>query len=143
MKQLSIDEIEIEEIGMAMKDQVRMINEYFLDTHTGKVEVIPVEILNSEEDVDSLPEWEKDLLTLAEAIQEDEDRYLRIPEGSSGDAYDDMVGFSQTVKENHLRELLMAALNRKKPFRQFKDISTSKGVPSYPICFHSKNCGWP
>ena len=66
MKQLSIDEIEIEEIGMAMKDQVRMINEYFLDTHTGKVEVIPVEILYSEEDIDSLPEWEKDLLDYPE-----------------------------------------------------------------------------
>ena len=78
MKQLSIDEIEIEEIGMAMKDQVRMINEYFLDTHTGKVEVIPVEILNSEEDVDSLPEWEKDLLD----YPEERERWLRWQEES-------------------------------------------------------------
>ncbi|WAH37293.1 UPF0158 family protein [Alicyclobacillus dauci] len=50
------------------------------------------------------------------------ERYFRIPKIESREAYQLMVEFTDTVTSSSLRDLLRAALNRHKPFREFKDV---------------------
>lgn len=58
---------------------------------------------------------------------EDEERYLELPTIASGDAYELMVEFVETVTSTELQDRLIAALNGRKPFRIFKDFcSTSQ-----------------
>jgi len=59
---------------------------------------------------------------LKDQIDEDSDRYERIPEAESHQGYEDMVDFIATVKDERLAELLEVAINGKGAFRRFKDV---------------------
>jgi Uncharacterised protein family (UPF0158) len=50
------------------------------------------------------------------------ERYLRLPKIESRDAYELMVGFTETVTSSSLRNRLELALSGRKPFRAFKDV---------------------
>jgi hypothetical protein len=59
---------------------------------------------------------------LREQIDEEPDRYEQIPRAESHEGYEDMEGFIATVKDEHLAELLEAAINDRGAFRRFKDV---------------------
>jgi len=101
--------INLDELCEAMEDS-SYENEYFLDLETG-------EILFLSEYMDD-EETEK----LKGQIEEDFDRYERIPKAESREGYQDMVDFIATVKDEHLTELLEVAINGKGAFRRFKDV---------------------
>ena len=50
------------------------------------------------------------------------ERYVRIPVIESGEAYETMVDFVETVRDGHLRELLEVALRGKGVFRRFEAV---------------------
>ncbi len=50
------------------------------------------------------------------------DRYIGVPTADSAQSYQDMVDFTETVSDPHLRELLEVALQGKGAFRRFKDV---------------------
>ncbi|MDP2744698.1 MAG: UPF0158 family protein [Dehalococcoidia bacterium] len=85
-------------------------DEYFLDLETGEILFI------SEYTNDG--ETEK----LKDQIEEESDRYERIPKAESHEGYEDMVDFISTIKDKHLAELLEVAINGKGAFRRFKDV---------------------
>ncbi len=85
-------------------------NEYFLDLETG-------EILFISEYADD-EETEK----LKDRIEEEFERYERIPKAESHEGYEDMVEFIATVKDERLVELLETAINGKGAFRRFRDV---------------------
>ena len=118
-------EIDFEEITMAMEDS-REFNEFFLDTRTGDLEVIPSELLGwesyDEEAISELPEWEQDLIPVVREIEEGSDRYQPVPHVPSHDVYDLMVVFAETVQDQQLRRLLRVALDGRGAFRRFKDV---------------------
>ena len=69
------------------------------------------------------PEWQKDSIRPAFMVERNAgERYIQIPESDSHDGYNDMVGFTATVKDEHLQNLLSVALNGKGAFRRFKDV---------------------
>jgi len=84
-------------------------HEYYLDLETG-------EILFLSEYMDD--ETEK----LRDRIDDDTDRYERIPKAESHEGYEDMQAFIATVKDERIAELLEVAINGKGAFRRFKDV---------------------
>jgi len=85
-------------------------NEHFLDLETGEILFVS-EYMDDEES-------EK----LKERIEEDFERYERIPKAESHEGYQDMVDFIATVDNERLAELLEVAINGKGAFRRFKDV---------------------
>ena len=101
--------ISLDELCEAMEDS-SYENEHFLDLETG-------EILFVSEYMD-----DEDSEKLKERIEEDSERYERIPKAESHEGYQDMVDFIATVDNEHLVELLEVAINGKGAFRRFKDV---------------------
>jgi hypothetical protein len=101
--------ISLDELCEAMEDS-SYENEHFLDLETG-------EILFVSEYMD-----DEDSEKLKERIEEDFERYERIPKAESHEGYQDMVDFIATVDNERLVELLEVAINGKGAFRRFKDV---------------------
>ena len=101
--------IDLDELCSAMEDS-SYENKYYLDLRTG-------EILFLSDYMDD-EETEK----LEDKIDEEPDRYERIPRVGSDEGYEDMDDFITTVEDEHLAELLEVAINGKGAFRRFKDV---------------------
>ena len=101
--------IGLDELCSAMEDS-SYEDEYYLDLETG-------EILLISDYVD-----DEEIGKMKDQIDEDTDRYERIPKAESHEGYGDMVNFIGTVKDERLVELLEVAINGKGAFRRFKDV---------------------
>jgi len=101
--------IDLDELCSAMESS-SYEHEYYLDLDNG-------EILFLSEYMD-----DEETRKLKDQIEEDFDRYERIPKAESHEGYEDMVDFIATVKDEHLAELLEVALDGKGAFRRFKDV---------------------
>ena len=101
--------IDLDELCSAMENS-SYEHEYYLDLDNG-------EILFLSEYMD-----DKETRKLKDQIEEDFDRYERIPKAESHEGYEDMVDFIATVKDKRLTELLEVAINVKGAFRRFKDV---------------------
>ncbi len=109
MKKKKALKIGLDELCSAMEDS-SYEHEYYLDLETGKILLIS-DYMDDEE-----------IGKLKDQIDEDSDRYERIPEAESHQGYEDMVDFIATVKDERLAELLEVAINGKGAFRRFKDV---------------------
>ncbi len=85
-------------------------NEYFLDLETG--EILFISEYSDDEETEKLKD----------RIEEEFERYERIPKAESNEGYQDMVDFIAAVEDDHLVELLEVAINGKGAFRRFKDV---------------------
>jgi len=101
--------IDLDELCSAVEDS-SYEHQYYLDLETG-------EILFLSEYTDD-EETEK----LRDRIEEESNRYERIPRAESHEGYEDMVDFIATVEDEYLTELLEVAVNGKGAFRRFKDV---------------------
>ena len=101
--------IVLDELCSAMENS-SYEHEYYLDLDNG-------EILFLSEYMD-----DEETRKLKDQIEEDFDRYERIPKAESHEGYEDMVDFIATLKDEHLAELLEVAINGKGAFRRFKDV---------------------
>jgi hypothetical protein len=133
-RQLNVD---LDEIVRAMDDHSGGFGGWFLDTDTGKVEAVSYESLSLAEDGENEDEdgeedgdtdtraptgWQREELELARRIVADNERFIRIPQGDSGEAYRVMEDFIPTVRDRRLREKLSVAIAGKGAFRRFKDV---------------------
>ena len=120
MKKLNID---IMEVAVAMESE-RLISEYYLDTETGDVVVIPDELSRavSEDEVDSdgMLDWELELLPVARAVESGSSRYVYIPELESHELYELMQQFVSDREDEELQRLLWVALDGKGAFGRFR-----------------------
>ena len=108
MKKLNID---IMEVAVAMESE-RLISEYYLDTETGDVVVIP--------DSDGMLDWELELLPVARAVESGSSRYVYIPELESHELYELMQQFVSDREDEELQRLLWVALDGKGAFGRFR-----------------------
>ena len=109
MEKQKILKIDLDELCSAMEDS-SYEHEYYLDLETGEILLIS-DYMNAEE-----------IGKLKDQIDEDSDRYERIPKAESHEGYEDMVDFIATVKDKRLAALLEVAINGKGAFRRFKDV---------------------
>jgi hypothetical protein len=140
MRKLKVD---FDEIQKAMEDVVRDSFDYFLDLETGEIIALSEDVLSvmksnlHEDEYDEigddieyiefdeepeLPEWMEDEMEMIMEILFNEERYVRIPERQSGEAYITMKNFSETLSDHRLKEKLSAALNGKGAFARFKSV---------------------
>jgi hypothetical protein len=122
-KRLKVD---LDEVVQAMDDFTRDINDYYLDRQTGKVECVPVHMLEELEvdgkiDEDDLPEWEREFVPFARAIAAEDPRYSRVPESDSHEAYRLMQDFIGEVEDEETSRRLWRAIDGRGAFRMFKD----------------------
>jgi len=101
--------IDLDELCSAMEDS-SYEHEYYLDLETGEILFIS-DYMDDEETG-----------KLKDQVEENSDRYERIPEAESHEGYEDMVDFIDTVKDERLVGLLEVAINGKGAFRRFKDV---------------------
>jgi hypothetical protein len=101
--------IDLDELCSAMEDS-SYEHEYYLDLETG-------EILFLSEYTD-----DEETGKLKDKIEEESDRYERIPKAESHEGYEEMQDFIATVKDKRLAALLEVAIKGKGAFRRFKDV---------------------
>lgn len=87
---------------------------YALDTNNGQVLMDAPESLTGEPEID----WDDEDAT---------DSLVPIPQITSNEAYDSMVRFAEK-QEPTIAEKLIDVLNRRKPFRNFKDKVIELGI---------------
>jgi len=123
-------QVEVAEITEAMEIE-RTVNEYYLDCDTGEVVVVPEEIydelLSDTVDPDDMSDWERDLLPIARAAEEDSNRYAWIPTIEAGEMYELMQRFTSEREDAELQRLLEVALDGKGAFGRFRRV-----IADYP-----------
>jgi bifunctional DNA-binding transcriptional regulator/antitoxin component of YhaV-PrlF toxin-antitoxin module len=137
-KELPID---LGDLTYAMSDGSGFFHTY-LDRETGEVVTLSEETMLdweraceawAELDEDQRPEfadfvaqqdlkdWQRDDLLTMERIELGHgSRYIEVHPANSRDGYRDMEHFIETVRDQRLYDRLLAAINRRRPFRQFK-----------------------
>ncbi len=151
MKLLKID---FNEIQKAMEDVSRDAFDYFLDLETGIVVTISVDALEGaksnlykgDELIDEssleaydMPEWIEDEVELAIRIFSEKERYVRIPERESKEAYSLMKKFAEGIDELRPHDELSAALNSHDSFSKFK--KTLSTFPEHKKKWFALNAG--
>ena len=123
MKKLPID---IDEIA-GMIDVRDPESEGYLDAHIGGTVLLPPELIDLEDgaDLDDLPDWEKELIPIARAIDAGSDRYVPLPEFDSGEDYQLMAGFAESVDDPGLRDQMSIALDGPGAFHRFRRVLES------------------
>ena len=100
--------IDIDELCNVMEDH-SFDNEYYLDLETGEILFVS-EYMNDE------------VIDIKNRIEEEYERFERIPQTESYEAYRDMEDFIATIDDKHLADLLEVAIQGKGAFRRFKDV---------------------
>lgn len=122
MKRLKID---LDDIVMAMQDFSRDVNNYYLDTETGEVKAVDSMLfyeIESGEEPDDVPEWQKEEIPMIRAIMADDKRYRYIPENDSHEAYRLMEDFIfREIEDEEAARRLDTAIRGRGAFRCFKD----------------------
>jgi len=139
MRHLSIDMPELE---LAFESGFEMIS-YYLDLYTGEVISVSEEARNVLDTIyesyydeqtqivgwesafenERVPDWQRDLVKDADRVEVGfGDTIIAIPSESPSEGYSDMEAFINTVHNPHLKEHLERAINRRGPFRNFKDV---------------------
>jgi hypothetical protein len=125
MKQLPID---VDELIAAMQTHFDEATHY-LDTQTGKLELIDETLVRqledeAEDDEDELdvPGWEKELLPIARAIAAGDERYVPLPGPDPHEDYRLMEQFAADVKDPHARQRLEDALDGRGAFSRFRRV---------------------
>jgi uncharacterized protein UPF0158 len=124
LRRLSID---FEALARAMAKQVGDENDYYLDTHTGRIMRIVTDVWNALEEgvtiAGSLNTWQQEELHEAQAVFSDtQGRYLPIPEDLEWEVEQIMSDFTDTVRDADLRSKLTAAMEGRNAVRRFKDV---------------------
>jgi hypothetical protein len=108
--------VDLPMLCLALEDGSGM-QKYYLDSQTG--EVIPISSGSEfSDDFDSNQEME-------DAIECDPTRYIRVPNISSREAYENMEEFIETLGDPNLKEKLYIAIDGPGAFRRFKDVLIS------------------
>jgi hypothetical protein len=124
LRRLNID---FEALARAMAKQVGDENDYYLDTHTGRVMRISTDVWNALEEGEtiagSLNAWQQEELHEAQTVFSDtQGRYLPIPEDLEWEVEEIMSDFTDTVRDADLRGKLNAAREGRNAVRRFKDV---------------------
>ncbi len=131
-------------IQKAMEDIRRDRYDYYLDLYLMEVVTVHVEameealrrlyhtvpeeyesgvVFDSEINTDAeIPEVVEEALEQAIEVITNPDRYVRIPERSSSEAFLVMREFALSVRDPQLKRLLLESLNGAGAFRRFKDV---------------------
>lgn len=120
--------VDLDELATALETVDRSTHEWYLDKKTGEVVLIETDLLGmaemdeDEEKKNKLPEWQREnLVTARQIVENANDRFERVPEGNSRQAYELMEEFIAEVPDPAIQERLERAIAGKGAFRRFKN----------------------
>jgi len=96
----------------------------FLDLRTGNAISLETSLLAQLEEgeaLDDLPDWQKDDIAIAEAVLADDPNWIEVEPVESHESFRIMEDFVAQLRDEDASEVLLRALEGKKPFRRFKD----------------------
>jgi hypothetical protein len=102
----------------------------YLDKEAGEFVVVSDEDLRrgeGEEELENLPEWERDQVLLAQGIL-DSDRYISPPDEFELDEYSIMRRFCLSVADPDARDELLRGIAGRGAFRMFRETVRAKGL---------------
>ncbi len=121
-----------------MEDVSRDALDYFLNLETGNVVTISQEMLdraeeafcrNAEASENEIPgefdmpeEMEKEIELAVKIFSSEKEKYVRIPERESKEAYSLMKDFAESITELHPHDELITSLNGSNSFSRFKKV---------------------
>src|SRR3982750_974037 len=122
MARIKIDE---GELLMAL-DSGDGAEQWYLDRQTGELIFRSDDFYSLDDDLDDEDEeeegWQRDEKVLRRAIDRDEEgRYLQVPSLGSHEGFRIMEDFAASLEHGRARGALFNALDRRRPFRSFKD----------------------
>jgi len=103
----------------------------YVDRQTGEVVVLSDEELRAAEDADDLsdyPEWQRENIEQAKALQTDEDRFVSLPDRFEINEWEMMRDFALSVEDEAASGALMNAIQGRGAFRYFKDQLHERGL---------------
>jgi hypothetical protein len=138
---MSTTKIDFDDMQKAFEDTEREAFEYFLDRETKEVIILSQDIINraweilsesyddiadyedvEPDEIPDIPEWMEDEIELALTVFINEhDKYIRIPERNPARTFQAMMSFTDTLKNQPLKDLLCSVLDGPGSFRKFKD----------------------
>jgi len=104
------------------------------DRQTGRIVTVEDDILRAfkedrEDELGALPDWQKQELEIARAIEEDDGRrFIAAPDKFDFNEYRHMERFIGTVEDTDAAEQLWRAIKGKGAFRYFKDTANRLGL---------------
>mgnify|MGYP001194431854 CR=1 FL=1 len=127
MKKVKIEDI-LEAIESANDE-----GNYYYNKITGEIVYIDDETRRiaedyNEDDLEGLPEWQRDDVEAAIDVEKNWDNYISLPSKFDIDEYDIMVEFCYFLSNEKVSNQLLNVLNGKGAFRRFKDTAISLDV---------------
>jgi hypothetical protein len=128
MKSIKLSEL-IEALEFESDEHVTRV-----DLQEGRVVTVDQAILSAleegeEEELDDLPDWQKEEVKIAKAITEDSgERFVDTPDKFDFHEYHHMERFIQTVEDDQAAKELWRAVKGKGAFRYFKDTLSRLGL---------------
>jgi len=93
----------------------------YVHKETGEIKELPTQEMLDYGDAEL---WEEDI----KKVEEEIDKYAKIEPMRSGDSYPIMEDFADQVRDTRLQKRLIEALNRRRPFANFKNVIDNSDV---------------
>lgn len=134
----------------SLKDLVESLDfqhdEYrsYFDRQTGRVVSVEISILSAfeegdEDDLDDVPDWQKDEVEIARAIVNDNSkRFTDPPDKFDFNEYRHMEDFIETVDDEQIAKHLAHAIRGSGAFRRFKDTLYHFGIQEQWFQYRTK-----
>ena len=97
----------------------------FLNFKTGEIVLVTSDdfrVAEEAEEIDDLPEWQRENIMIAIDVDENFENYIELPTKHDINEYEIMEDFCQIVSDQQKQDTLLRAIKGKGAFRRFKDI---------------------
>ncbi|MFH1313408.1 MAG: UPF0158 family protein [Candidatus Eisenbacteria bacterium] len=106
---------------------------YYVDIAKGEIVLMPEEVMRAvevEADIEDLPDWEKDLVDVAQAIFADVNsrRFAPLPTSFDIHEYRIIERFCGSIEDEEIAKVLYTAIRGRGAFRVFKDTISRFGI---------------
>ncbi|USK33087.1 UPF0158 family protein [Bacillus sp. F19] len=102
-----------------------------LNIKTGEIVLVTSDDLRAVEDekpVDHLPEWQQEIIMVANDVVENFENYIELPTKYEVNEYEIMEDYCLTVSDRRKQDSLLRAIKGKGAFRRFKDKVIDFGI---------------
>lgn len=122
-----IKPLRISEVVLEMETLGDLVQAYYVPA-TGRIEgsttemMSLVEDLRGEDELEDLPEWQRDEVARLKPLLEGQSELIELPAPSSTEEFVWMEKFANTVEDKRYQKRFLRVLEGDSPFRRFKDL---------------------
>ena len=113
----------------------------FLNTKTGEVVLMTEYAMRAAEEnepLEEVPDWEKELVSIAREILAESGQYIQLPTKYDIDEYSIMERFCMSLDNQEIGDILYNLISGSGAFRRFKDAIYRYGIEDEWHSYHDK-----